>query len=159
MGFGNKGKTTLAGYSFPVYFGALSSMSQLDRLMRLYPRRKRAYLLALVSVVIVGTAAIWWAVYSKSDFERRVDQIKLGMIVHEIQVVMESDQLAQMTSVTAHSFESLQSYRAVVWDEAGEQVALDFDHGRLSAKYFTRLPTVARLRLYWLKIFRSGPPC
>ena len=90
------------------------------------PRRKRTWLLVLLGVVIVGVASIWWAASAKSDFERRVGEIELGMSIQEIQVVMKSAQLAQMIGDNIEL--GAIPVRCVVWDEDGdEQVAFDFE--------------------------------
>jgi hypothetical protein len=121
------------------------------------PRRKRTWLLVLLGVVIVGVASIWWAASAKSDFERRVGEIELGMSIQEIQVVMKSAQLAQMIGDNIEL--GAIPVRCVVWDEDGdEQLAFDFEKGRLASKQFARLTGINRLRALWRKWFRFAPP-
>lgn len=58
--------------------------------MRLIPRRKRTWLLVLVTLAVVFCAATWWVGTEKSDFERKFDQIEIGMTFEEVATLMSS---------------------------------------------------------------------
>jgi hypothetical protein len=125
--------------------------------MRLIPRRKRIWLLALLSVALVGLASIWWATSEKSDFEKLYDEIKVGMTVSEAGWLLQNDSLEIIDegngSATSPSPES-----HFGWMRDGERIIAEFKYDRLTEKEFKPLPIVERLRRLWRRMFKSNPP-
>jgi hypothetical protein len=111
--------------------------------MRLIPRRKRIWLLALLSVALVGLASIWWATSEKSDFEKLYDEIKVGMTLSEAGWLLQNDSLEIIDEGNG---------------SATSRIIAEFKYDRLTEKEFKPLPIVERLRRLWRRMFKSNPP-
>jgi hypothetical protein len=118
-------------------------------------RRKRALLFALLGVVIVGSAATWWAALEKSDFEKQYEQIKVGIMSPEVQILIDSSPF-----VGRPNFSGMEGdpYVRFIWTDDGEQIILDFKDNRLIGKGFVPLDTRGRLRRLWARCSKSKPP-
>jgi len=127
--------------------------------MRLIPRRKRTWLVVLLSVAIVGAAGMWWVVTAKSDFERRYDQIKGGLNASEARYVIESG--LSSNPICSRDFTVQLMYDRFVWANDGERIVLTFESGidgQLITQEFTPLPPIEKLRRQWRRTFRFEPP-
>jgi hypothetical protein len=120
--------------------------------MRIFQGRKRAWLLALLGVVIVVAALIWRSALAKSDFEGRFDQIKIGMTIQEATALMEPERLTVERHVPEEGYSSYEYIK----DE--EQILLTFKSGRLTAGDFVSPTLARRFRLFWFWVFQSAPP-
>ena len=125
--------------------------------MRLFPQRKRTWLLVLLGVAIVSAAAVWWAATVKSDFERRYDRIKIDMTNQDVMDFMEPVQPSFVGSWFVQEGQGV-GYSRYEWANDGEQIVLAFQFGRLKAKNFIPLPAVVKLRRWWQRTFDSASP-
>jgi hypothetical protein len=119
--------------------------------MRLIPRRKRTWLLVLLGVAIVGAAGIWWSALSKSEFERKYDQLKLGMSYEESTSIVVTDPARQLLAF-AHKRQRF------AWVDDGEVITLDFENDRLTRTQFKPAGAIERLGQLWFRCFNSAPP-
>jgi hypothetical protein len=85
--------------------------AELDSPRRLILRRKRTWLLVLLTLVDVLVGPVWWVMTETRDFERKVDQLKLGRSFEEALVVIEPD--SQIAAIILEVVLALRSGRSL----------------------------------------------
>jgi hypothetical protein len=123
--------------------------------MRLTPRRKRTWLIAVLALLFIAGAPIWWVATEKSGLERFRDRVDIGMGIKDLIAIKHPTG----ATLNARCDSGLpKAAGRLVWDDWGEQLTLEFYDNRLMVKEYTPASSIQRLRRTWHRAFGSRPP-
>jgi hypothetical protein len=124
--------------------------------MRLIPRRKGAWALVLFAVAFLGVAGILLVALTKSDLERRFDQIMPGMSLSEAKSIIGPQRPGKISKWLDIDGRPSEQTR-IIWSIGGESITLVFENDQLTQKDYVPITGIEKLRRLWERIFKTKP--